>query len=192
MGLKRWLTDWGIAATAPEMNVFCLTQMSAHSDLRARLEFHDQPYRSLWKLEPHSVLEQHAPCLFQSHPGSALDQWLGGALDGFPLSILFTRLDIDGLCAHLRRFTKFQDSEGRYVLRLGDPASLLLYLDSISPAPETVAKLFGRKGVEAFYLHDPKIALARRVQPLFEQGWDHPGREGYLLWDEPTSGQGAA
>lgn len=187
MGLKTWLADRGIAVAAPEINVFCLAEMSAHSDLRARLEFHDEPYRSLWRLESQSTLEQHAPCLFQSPPEGAFDEWLGGVLDDFPLSTLFTRLPIESICSHLRRFTKVQDNEGRYFLRLGDPASLRLYLDSIAHAHETVARLFGHRGTEEFYLHDPRIALSRRVQPLFEQGWDHPGREGYLLWREPES-----
>ncbi|EDW2056459.1 DUF4123 domain-containing protein [Salmonella enterica subsp. enterica] len=186
MDLHSWLAEWGMAA-APGINVFCLAEMSAQSDLRARLEFHDESYRLLWKLEPHSVLEQHAPCLFQIEPGSAFDQWLGSTLDDFPLSILFTRQGIDDICALLRRFTKFGDSDGRYFLRLGDPASLRLYLDSVAHEPETVAKLFGSRGVEEFYLHAPRIALSRRVQPLFGQGWDHPGREGYLVWGEPVS-----
>lgn len=99
---------------------------------------------------------------------------------------------IDSIGARLRRFTKFQDSDGCYFLRLGDPVSLRLYLDSIAHTPETVAKLFGHKGVEALYLHAPRITLSRHVQPLFEQGWDHPGREGYLLWrDAPPLSQRA-
>ncbi|MGQ1887830.1 DUF4123 domain-containing protein [Serratia marcescens] len=182
MSLQSWLADRGFAQLAPEINVFFLAEMSAHAELRARLEFHDQPYRLLWRLESQSSLEQHAPCLFQSHAGSAFDDWLASAIDAFPLSILLTREGIDSIGARLRRFTKLQDSDGRYLLRLGDPASLRLYLDSIAHTPETVAKLFGHKGVEAFYLHAPRIALSRQVQPLFEQGWDHPGREGYLLW----------
>lgn len=187
MSLQSWLADRGIAPAAPEMNVFFLAQMSAHTELRARLEFHDQPYRLLWKLEPQSTLEQHAPCLFQSDTDSAFDHWLGSTIDAFPLSILLSREGIDGIGARLRRFTKFEDSAGRYFLRLGDPAALRLYLDSIAHTPETVAKLFGHKGVETFYLHAPRIALSQRVEPLFEQGWDHPGREGYLLWrDAPA------
>ncbi len=182
MSLQSWLADRGIAPSSPEINVFFLVEMSAHTELRARLEFHDQPYRLLWKLEPQSILEQHAPCLFQSLAGSAFDQWLYSAIDAFPLSVLLTRDGIDSIGARLRRFTKFQDSDGRYFLRLGDPAALRFYLDSIAHDPETVVKLFGHRGVEAFYLHAPRIALSRYVQPLFEQGWDHAGLEGYLLW----------
>ncbi|MGV8401397.1 DUF4123 domain-containing protein [Pseudomonas aeruginosa] len=190
MSLQSWLSARGVAPSAPEIHVFFLAEMSAHTELRARLEFHDQPYRLLWKLEPQSSLEQHAPCLFQGYTGSAFDQWLSSVIDAFPLSVLLTREGINDIGARLRRFTKFQDRDGRYFLRLGDPTALRFYLDSIAHEPETVVKLFGHKGVEEFFLHAPRIALSRHVQPLFEQGWDHPGREGYLLWkDAPPSSE---
>ncbi|MHC9238686.1 DUF4123 domain-containing protein [Pseudomonas aeruginosa] len=184
MGMQNWLAARCIAPVSPEINVYCLCELSAHSELRARLEFHGVAYRSLWQLEAHDQLQKHAPCLFRSPPGDAFDEWLGGILDELPLSLVLTRLSDDGIRGHLRRFTKFQDRDGRYLLRLGDPVSLRLYLDSIAGTAATVAKLFGKRGVEAFYLHAPRAALTRYVQPLFEQGWDSPGREGYLVWRE--------
>ncbi|WP_423762287.1 DUF4123 domain-containing protein [Burkholderia sp. NLJ2] len=184
MGLRTWLAERGIAPATVAVNAFCLTEMSGHPDLRARLEFHGVPYRSLWQTGAHSALEQHAPCLFRSDAESAFDQWLGSTLGTLPLTVLFTRLPADHMAAHLRRFTKFHDDEGRYFLRLGDPASLRLYLDAVSHDPAVVARLFGQRGMEALYVHDTRIALSRHVQPLFEQGWDSTGREGYLVWQE--------
>ena len=188
MSLENWLGERGLAVAADtaDINVFCLAEMSSRADLRARLQFHDVPARLLWKLDANSVLAQHAPCLFQCPPDSDFDRWLSSGLDGAALSILYTRLDLDGICAHLRRFTKLQNRDGRFLVRLGDPGSLRLYLDAIAHTPETVARLFGHDGIQRFYLHDPRAELSWRVQALFEQGWNHPGREGYLLWDEPT------
>lgn len=191
MNLHQWLADRGIDASSRGAHVLFLAEMSAHPELRARLEFHDQPYRMLWKLEAQSALEQHAPCLFQAHAESAFGHWLGSTISTFALTVLLARDDIDAIASRLRRFTKFQDGGSRYYLRLGDPAALRLYIDSIAHAPEVLTRLFGHKGVEAFHLHAPRIALSRQVAPIFEQGWDHPGRNGYLLWTDapPESGQ---
>ncbi|MFD4836911.1 DUF4123 domain-containing protein [Achromobacter sp. NPDC058515] len=182
MSLQQILSDRGIESANAEASKYCLAEMSAHPDLCARLEFHGVPHRSLWRLEQPSALERHAPCLFPSVAGSEFDNWLGSVLDALPLSVVFTRLPIERLASHLRRFIKFQDDDGRYFLRLGAPAALRLYLGSIAQEASTVARWFGHQGVESLYLHDPGIALALRVQPLFEQGWNSAGREGCLVW----------
>ncbi|MDD0977588.1 DUF4123 domain-containing protein [Pseudomonas fontis] len=190
MSLHQQLMTAGLIPRVEEREVFLLAEGSAHEALRARLEFHDTPHRSLWRLEGQSALEKHAPLLFTLAPDSTLDDWLGSIRATLPLTVLSSRLAFDDLWRHLRRFSKFQDAESRYWLRLGDPSALERYVGSLAYEPGRLARFFDLGGIDALYFLDSRIGLARQAQPLFEQALGNAERDGCLIWRDIELGEG--
>ncbi|MFG8628900.1 DUF4123 domain-containing protein, partial [Pseudomonas paraeruginosa] len=162
--------------------VFLLTEGAAQTELQARLEFYDEPHRTLWQMNAAEQMEKYAPMLFQASQDGSLDAWLGENFDDLSLSVIHTRLDHDTLCRQLRRFSKHEDDNGRYFLRLGDPTSLHLYVASLASSPTQAGRFFDDGRIESIYFRDPAQGLSRQVQPLFEQRIDIAGRDGCLVW----------
>lgn len=188
MSLHQRLSDLRPRPSQDLMGVYFLAESSAHPDLQARMEFHDIMHRSLWRLDLQSDLEKHAPFLFVVPTESAFDAWLGATIDTLPLTVISSRHSFDALIRHLRRFSKFEDPNGRYFLRLGDPASLHLYVASLAQHPDQVARFFDQGAVGELYFHDPRSGLSRHVSPLFEQKLEHAEHDGYLVWrDVPVA-----
>ena len=182
MSLHRHLTDIGVVPRSAETAVFLLAEGGAQAELQARLEFHDEPHRMLWHMDAAGQLEKYAPVLFQAGQGGRFDVWLGEHFDDFSFCVIHARLDHDALCRQLRRFSKHEDENGRYFLRLGNPASLHLYVASLARVPERVARFFDQGRIEAVYFRDLRQDLSRHVQPLFEQALDGTERDGCLIW----------
>ncbi|MFD2641289.1 DUF4123 domain-containing protein [Pseudomonas japonica] len=182
MSLHRQLEAAGVVPRSMATGVYLLVEGAARTELQARLEFHDEPHRMLWLTDAAVILERHAPVLFQAMPGGKLDAWLGERFNDLSLSVIHARLDHDALCRQLRRFSKLEDDNGRYFLRLGDPVSLHLYVASLARAPAEVARFFADGDIESIYFHAPAQGLSRQVQPLFEQAFEHAERDGCLVW----------
>ncbi len=182
MSLHRKLMDIGVMPRSTATEVYLLAEATAKAELQARLEFHGEPHRSLWHTDTAASLERHAPMVFQAAQDGSLDAWLGENFDDLPLSVIHSRLDQDALGRQLRRFSKHEDDNGRYFLRLGNPASLHLYVASLAFAPAQVARFFDDGRIESIYFRDPRQGLSRQVQPLFEQKLDEAIRDGCLVW----------
>lgn len=182
MSLHRHLVDIGVVPRSTTAKVFLLVEGAAQTELQARLEFYDEPHRTLWHMDAAAQFEKYAPMLFQASQDGSLDAWLGENFDDLSLSVIHARLDHDALCRQLRRFSKHEDDDGRYFLRLGDPASLHLYVASLASAPAQVARFFDDGRIESIYFRDPRQGLSRQVQPLFEQRLDSADLDGCLVW----------
>ncbi|HWL27507.1 MAG TPA: DUF4123 domain-containing protein [Burkholderiaceae bacterium] len=189
MSLHQRLADIGLAPRSAETGTFLLVEGAARTALQARLEFHDEPHRMLWYVDAAVQFERLAPTLFQVSPNGRLDAWLGENFDAIALSVVHARLNHDALCRQLRRFGKHEDESGRYFLRLGDPASLHLYVASLSRAPARVAQFFDHGRIEGIYFRDPGLGLSRQVQALFEQPLDGADRDGCLIWRSIPNGE---
>ncbi|KAB1585305.1 DUF4123 domain-containing protein [Burkholderia cepacia] len=188
MSLHQHLSDLRTRSCRDLVGMYFLVESGAHPDLLARMEFHDIVHRSLWRIDLQSDLERHAPFLFVAPPESAFDAWLGATVDTLPMTVISSRHSIDTLIRHLRRFSKFEDLNGRYFLRLGDPASLQLYVASLAQHSEQVARFFDQGAVGELYFHDPRSGLSRCVSSLFEQNLEHAENDGYLVWrDGPVA-----
>lgn len=186
MSLFQQLRQAGIGIEGLDNHLFLLAEAWGNPGLLGRLEFHVTPHRCLWHLEREVGLEKHAPWLFQLTCDSDLDRWLGSARGDLGFTVIDTGLPLDALTHHLRRFSKVQQGRQRYLLRLGDPKSLSLYIGSLAQQAEPLAQLFANGQLRTLYFQDPKIGLSQGVQPLFEQSLDTCEPDGYLAWLLPT------
>lgn len=183
MSFHQYLNDLGLPTGLTRIRTYIVAEATAQRDLLARLEFHDVAHRPLWRLDGQAGLERYSPWLFALESGSKFDAWLGLAAETMPLTVVLAHVAIDDLGRQLRRFGKFEEGGRRFFLRLGDPSSLHTYVASIAHTPPAVERLFADGDIEELYFHDPRIALARRVQPLFEQQrYEHAECDGCLVW----------
>ncbi|CAD5110409.1 DUF4123 domain-containing protein [Zestomonas carbonaria] len=182
MSLHDHLQSLGIASRGPQFRLFVLIEGSAHKELIARQEFHEAQLRPLWRTEDRPELEKHAPYLSLVEAHSDFDAWLGSIQAKTRWTAIYSLLTLDQLATQLRRFSKFQNEDRRFFLRLGDPNSLHLYLASIAEDATTVGRFFANGGIDEFYFHAPEARLSQRVQPLFEQkDVPAPYLDGYLI-----------
>lgn len=186
MSLVQQLREAGACPEAINGSLILLAEATAHPGLLGRLEFHRAEHRCLWDLRHSAGLEQYAPWLFRLMPGSDLDNWLGSGVGRLPCTAIESALPLDALTRHLRRFGKLQQGHQRYLLRLGDPRSLSLYIGSLAREAEPLAQLFDQGRLRTLYFHDPTVGLAIGVQPLFEQMQDTCEREDHLAWFVPA------
>ncbi|MCE0918318.1 DUF4123 domain-containing protein [Pseudomonas sp. NMI760_13] len=185
MSLHRQLSEAGAPVSA-DQPLYLLAEACAVPGLPGRLEFHGAHYQYLWHLHLRPGLENHAPLLLQLSPGTDLDTWLASRQATFACSVVQSTLPLAELASHLRRFGKVQQGRQRYFLRLGDPASLHLYVASLAQQPQALADLFAHGRIRQLYFHIPQTGLAQGVQPLFEQTAQDCEQDGCLAWLTPS------
>ncbi|MFP1869443.1 DUF4123 domain-containing protein [Lonsdalea quercina] len=192
MSFYQQLGKAGLPVDNSRTHLYVLAETSAEKHLLARLEFHEVVHYPLWHLDTQAGLEPYTPWLCVPEPDSDFDLWLGKTFETMPMIVMFTRMPPDAVRQHLKYFSKFVEGSRRFILRLGTPSALQLYIASIAHSPSSVSRFFADGEIEEMYFHDPQASLSRRVQPLFEQQREEEAEcDGCLIWLDLAVGQEA-
>jgi hypothetical protein len=137
------------------VRLYALLSAAARPEVPIYLVGFAAEYRPLFQGQAQDDLEEAAPYLVAMERGTAVSDWIVSELFGRRAGIfLQSRLDIDSLRRHLRKFTKIQDAGGKfYYFKFYDPRTVRQFFPAFTPAQ---AASFFRSAVDAVLIEDDR------------------------------------